>query len=400
MADSSTAAGAESQAESHAESYSARLQGLEATCRALSQEVAQREQTLSQAFAESSAQNSSKTSSKTSTKTSPPDQTQELAKELGQLRARLTRLEGERDLLRRLKEATSLADAEDDLELAALAREERDSLVEQLAALTAQNTDNSDDENRGAILEIRAGAGGEEAALFAGVLARMYRRYAETHGWDFEELSLSQNDLGGLREGVFALGAGAARGLRFESGVHRVQRVPVTEAGGRIHTSTATVAVLPEVREVELEIKPQELRIDTYRAGGAGGQHVNRTDSAVRITHLPTGIVAQCQDEKSQHRNRAQAMAVLRARLFDRMQEQARTAEHQLRRGQVGSGDRSERIRTYNYPQNRVTDHRIGFSLRRLDAVLEGEALAEVFAALHKAEVAEAAQLEPSSASE
>ena len=351
--------------------FTARLSRLEADCLALEAEVAELERAMGEAFSVSS---------------SPEAQSkaQALAKESGQVRARLTRLQGERELVRRLLEATRLGAEEADAELAALAREERDLLAQELAQLDRQAE--GDDSDRGAILEIRAGAGGEEAALFAGVLARMYRRYAEVCGWAFEELSLSQNDLGGLREGVFALGAGAARGLRFESGVHRVQRVPVTEAGGRIHTSTATVAVLPEVREVELEIKPQELRIDTYRAGGAGGQHVNRTDSAVRVTHLPTGIVAQCQDEKSQHRNRAQAMAVLRARLFDQMQEQARSAEDQLRRGQVGSGDRSERIRTYNYPQNRVTDHRIGFSLRRLDAVLEGEALAEVFAALTQAE--------------
>jgi peptide chain release factor 1 len=241
--------------------------------------------------------------------------------------------------------------------------------------------DAADEKN--AILEVRAGTGGEEAALFAGDLLRMYQRYAERHGWRFELISLSETGLGGVKEAIGSIGGrGAYARLKFESGVHRVQRVPVTEAGGRIHTSAATVAVLPEAEEVDVRIDEKDLRIDVFRSSGPGGQSVNTTDSAVRITHLPTGIVVSQQDEKSQHKNKAKALKVLRARLYERERE-ARDAERAAqRREQVGSGDRSERIRTYNFPQNRVTDHRINLTLYALDRVLDGGALDELIDAL------------------
>ncbi len=247
--------------------------------------------------------------------------------------------------------------------------------------------DPNDDKN--VIVEIRGGAGGEEAALFAADLYRMYSMYGEAKRWKTEITNLNETELGGFKEVSFIIeGAGAYSRLKFESGVHRVQRVPDTESQGRIHTSTVTVAVLPEAEEVELEINPNDLQIDTYRSSGAGGQHVNKTESAIRITHLPTGLVVECQDERSQYKNRERAMRILRSRLYDRMLEEQSAATNAERRSQVGTGDRSERIRTYNFPQGRVTDHRIGLSLYKLDAILAGD-LDELIDALVTADRAE-----------
>ncbi|MCG8441253.1 MAG: peptide chain release factor 1 [Caulobacterales bacterium] len=298
------------------------------------------------------------------------------------------------DAVRRLQAArTELADLaalarddEADAEMIALAEEEGASLKARLPELEHELSllllPKDRDDEASVILEIRAGTGGDEAALFAGDLARMYQRYASAKGWRAEVMSESAGEVGGYKEIVMGLaGTGAYGRLKFESGVHRVQRVPDTESGGRIHTSAATVAVLPEPEDVEIEVREEDIRIDTMRASGAGGQHVNTTDSAVRITHLPTGIVVTS-SEKSQHQNRARAMQVLRARLFDlerQRQAEERAAE---RKGQVGSGDRSDRIRTYNFPQGRVTDHRINLTLYKLDKVLNGEALDELVDAL------------------
>ncbi|MDR3511765.1 MAG: peptide chain release factor 1 [Caulobacteraceae bacterium] len=270
----------------------------------------------------------------------------------------------------------------DDAEMAGLAREELAALSERLPVLERDVAlllaPKDKDENASAILEVRAGTGGDEAALFAGDLFRMYQRYAQLHGWRVEVDSASEGEMGGYKEIIASItGEGVFGRLKFESGVHRVQRVPDTEAQGRIHTSAATVAVLPEVEDVEIEINDADLRIDTYRSSGAGGQHVNKTDSAVRITHLPTGIVVTS-SEKSQHQNRARAMKVLKARLYDQQREALDTARANARKSQVGSGDRSERIRTYNFPQGRVTDHRINLTLYNLPKVMEGEALDDV----------------------
>ncbi|MBF5090450.1 peptide chain release factor 1 [Novosphingobium sp. NBM11] len=238
-------------------------------------------------------------------------------------------------------------------------------------------------DSRPAMLEIRAGTGGDEAALFAADLFRMYEKYAAEQGWRVEVVSVNANDLGGYKEVVANVtGSGVFARLKFESGVHRVQRVPVTESGGRIHTSAATVAVLPEPDEVDIRIEDKDLKIDVYRASGAGGQHVNTTDSAVRITHLPTGTVVTCQDGRSQHKNKDKAMQVLRARLFEAQREAAQGEEAEARKAMVGSGDRSERIRTYNFPQGRVTDHRINLTLHRLPEILEGPGLGELIDAL------------------
>ncbi len=271
----------------------------------------------------------------------------------------------------------AIVTARDDEELAAMAEEEMAELrprietFEQRLTLLLLPRDPNDERN--IIMEIRAGAGGDEAALFAGDLFRMYTRYAESRHWRVEVMDSSPTGLGGFKEVIFMVsGEDVYSHLKFESGVHRVQRVPETEAQGRIHTSTATVAVMPEAQEVDVKIDPADIRIDTYRAGGAGGQYVNKTESAVRMTHIPTGIVAQCQDEKSQAKNREKCLRVLRARIYEAAQEKQRQAEASERRSQVGTGDRSERIRTYNFPQGRVTDHRIGLTLHKLDEILNG----------------------------
>ncbi len=280
-----------------------------------------------------------------------------------------------------------IADPATEPDMRALAAQEKSELAAREQSLEGQirtaliPKDAADERN--VILEIRAGTGGDEAARFAGDLFRMYERYAARQGWTVEVISASEGTVGGYKEIIAEVrGRGAFAKLKYESGVHRVQRVPATEASGRIHTSTATVAVLPEPEDVEVAIADGDLRVDTMRAGGAGGQHVNKTESAVRMTHLPTGIVINVQEERSQHRNRAKALALLRAKLYDlerRKQETERAAE---RRGQVGSGDRSERIRTYNFPQGRVTDHRINLTLHKLPQVIEGEALGEIVDAL------------------
>jgi len=274
-----------------------------------------------------------------------------------------------------------------DPEMTALAEEEaarlREELPEAERRLAVAMLPRDVADSRPAMLEIRAGTGGEEAALFAADLFRMYERYAAEQGWRVETISVNASDIGGFKEVVANVaGQGVFAKLKFESGVHRVQRVPVTESGGRIHTSAATVAVLPEPSEVDVQIDDRDLKIDIYRASGAGGQHVNTTDSAVRITHLPSGIVVTQQDERSQHKNRAKAMQVLRARLYEKMRSEAQGAEAEARKAMVGSGDRSERIRTYNFPQGRVTDHRIGLTLHKLPEVLEGPGLGELVDAL------------------
>jgi len=241
----------------------------------------------------------------------------------------------------------------------------------------------SQDDEKNAILEVRAGTGGDEAALFAAVLFEMYQRYAQKQGWKFEVIDANENGIGGYKEASAKItGTGVFAKLKFESGAHRVQRVPVTESQGRVHTSAATVAVLPEIEEVDLYINPADLKIDVYRASGAGGQHVNKTESAIRITHIPTGVVVQCQDERSQFKNREKALNHLRAKLYDMQKETIDANYSEKRKLQVGSGDRSERIRTYNYPQGRVTDHRINLTLYKLDEVVSGEALGEIIDAL------------------
>lgn len=250
-------------------------------------------------------------------------------------------------------------------------KEKIESIQDELKILLLPK-DPNDEKN--VIVEIRGGAGGEEAALFAGDLFRMYSRYAERNRWRVEILNSNPTDIGGYKEISFMIeGQGAYSQLKFESGVHRVQRIPTTESGGRIHTSTVTVAVLPEVEDVEVQINANDLRIDVFRAGGPGGQCVNTTDSAVRITHLPTGLVVSCQDEKSQHKNKDKAMKILRSRLYELMQEQQNAEIAEARKSQVGTGDRSERIRTYNFPQGRVSDHRINLTLHKLEAILDGE---------------------------
>lgn len=280
-----------------------------------------------------------------------------------------------------------MADRTLDSEMHTMAEQEYDMLKAKLPGLELKVRilllpQDADDE-RNAILEVRAGTGGEEAGLFAGNLLRMYQRYAAIKGWKFEILNMNESGLGAIKEASVSItGKGVFSRLKFESGVHRVQRVPETETGGRIHTSAATVAVLPAVEEVDIHIEEKDLQIDVYRASGAGGQHVNTTDSAVRITHIPSGVVVAQQDERSQHKNKAKAMKILRARLYEDRRQKLHAERSESRKSQVGSGDRSERIRTYNFPQGRVTDHRINLTLYKIQAILEGEALDEVIDAL------------------
>ncbi|MCC5985084.1 MAG: peptide chain release factor 1 [Rhodobacteraceae bacterium] len=317
-----------------------------------------------------------------------PGELAALGREHAELRPVVERIAAWRAAQAARDEAQALLD---DPEMRALAEEELARLEAELpaheAALRLALVPRDAADARPAIIEIRPGTGGEEASLFAADLMRMYQRYAEARGWRVQMVAQADTDLGGLREAVLRIeGEGVFARLKFESGVHRVQRVPVTESGGRIHTSAATVAVLPEAEAVEVSIDPSELRIETMRASGAGGQHVNTTDSAVRITHIPSGIVVTS-SEKSQHQNRAIAMDVLRARLFDMERRRATESRADARRAQVGSGDRSERIRTYNFPQGRVTDHRINLTLYRLDTVMQGD-LDEVIDALTAADQA------------
>ncbi len=319
-----------------------------------------------------------------------PAATAQFSRELAEISEQIALWDRLTDLRRALTDALRMAAEEGDQELVALAEEEASRLEGEIqtaeAAWRALAMPADPRDNHDVILEVRAGTGGDEAALFAADLLRMYTRYAERQGWRYEVLEMAENQIGGLREGIASIrGKGAFRQLRHESGVHRVQRVPETEAQGRIHTSTATVAVLAEPADVEITIRPEELRIETHRASGAGGQHVNKTDSAIRIVHLPTGLVVTCQDERSQHKNRDKAMRVLRARLFEQASQAQQEETASARRSQVGSGDRSERIRTYNFPQGRVTDHRIGLTLYHLAEVLDGD-LVELIDALNRAE--------------
>jgi peptide chain release factor 1 len=315
-------------------------------------------------------------------------------RELGKERADLEELANAAEEYERLEKA--LAEAREILEgpdgdLKTLAAGEAEEIEPKLAALETRlrvlSIPRDPDDSRNAIVEVRAGTGGDEAALFAAEIFRMYLRFADRHGWKSETLSVHETDIGGVKEVIFSLqGEGAFGVMRLESGVHRVQRVPQTEGSGRVHTSAVSVAVLPEAEEVEVRIAPEDLRIDVYRSQGPGGQSVNTTDSAVRITHIPTGLVVTCQDEKSQHKNKAKAVRVLRSRLLERERQAAAAERAEARRSQIGTGDRSEKIRTYNFPQNRVTDHRIGLSRYDLDSVLGGDLDAFVDALREQAE--------------
>ncbi|MBU1109234.1 MAG: peptide chain release factor 1 [Candidatus Riflebacteria bacterium] len=315
---------------------------------------------------------------------------QRLAKRRAELEPIIEAYHRYAELLKRLDGARQMLEGETDpeiVEMAELEVSETEPEIEKLEKeLKLLLVPKDADDSKNTIFEIRAGTGGEEAALFAAVLYRMYSRYAERQGWKCELMSMSETGIGGIKEVIFSVeGAGAFGRLKFESGVHRVQRVPQTEASGRVHTSAATVAVLPEAEDVDVTIDETELRIDVFRSSGPGGQSVNTTDSAVRVTHLPTGITVSCQDEKSQHKNKAKALRVLKARLFDNARMQADAVRADNRRSQVGSGDRSERIRTYNFPQQRLTDHRINLTLYRLTEIIEGD-IDDVISALVEAD--------------
>ncbi len=308
---------------------------------------------------------------------------QRILKDIAQLEPAVSAWRKYKQLLDAIAQAREMAG---DAELREMAEEELKTLLPreeaERQALRLYLLPRDPRDERSVVMEIRPGAGGEEAALFAALLLRMYQRYAERQGFVFEAVDISETELHGIKEAVFTLsGNGAFSRMKFESGVHRIQRVPVTEAGGRIHTSTATVAVLPEAEDVEVEIRQEDIRIDTYRASGHGGQYINRTDSAVRITHMPSGLVVTCQDEKSQLKNKEKAMKVLKSRLYDLLQSQQDAAYAQNRRAQVGSGERNERIRTYNFPQGRVTDHRVNLTLYKIDAIMDGD-LNEIIDAL------------------
>ncbi|MGC6537152.1 MAG: peptide chain release factor 1 [Candidatus Puniceispirillaceae bacterium] len=316
------------------------------------------------------------------------DELTKLSRELSELRPVAEQIIKLRGIYQAIEEAKVICeDSEGDAELVAMAEMEIEELTPQIPEeehnLKLLLLPKDADDSRNAILEVRAGTGGDEAALFAGDLFGMYQRMASRYGWRFEVMEVSETGIGGYKEAAATIsGQDVFARLKFESGVHRVQRVPETETGGRIHTSAATVAVLPEVEDVDIDINESDLRIDVFRASGPGGQSVNTTDSAVRITHLPTGIVVSQQDEKSQHKNRAKAMKILRARIYDAERAKQEAERAASRKGQVGSGDRSERIRTYNFPQGRVTDHRINLTLYKLEKILAGEAIDEVIDAL------------------
>lgn len=314
---------------------------------------------------------------------------QKLLKERASLEPAVEAYEAYQKLLKELDEAHELLSQPDMADLAQMEIAElEEKKQEQEHTLKLLLLPKDPDADRNVVMEIRPGAGGDEAALFGALLLRMYTRYAERHRLKLEAVSYNMTELGGVKEAVFTIsGEGAFSRLKYESGVHRVQRVPTTEAGGRIHTSTCTVAVLPEVEDVEVDINPGDLRIDVYRSTGHGGQCVNTTDSAVRITHLPTGLVVTCQDEKSQIKNRAKAMQVLKSRLYDKLRSEKDSEYAANRKGQVGTGDRSERIRTYNFPQGRVTDHRIGLTLYQIDSIMDGD-LDEIIESLTLAEQA------------